>query len=57
MYETLTGRLARLTDDVVLYPGHDYGASPTSTMGEQRETNHYLRVRSIEDWRRMMGRR
>ena len=56
MYETLTGTLARLTDDVVLYPGHDYGHAPQSTMGEQRQTNRYLRIRSLADWTRMMGR-
>ncbi len=56
MYETLTGTLAKLADDVVLYPGHDYGPTPTSTMREQRRSNHYLRIRSLDDWRRMMGR-
>jgi len=56
MYETLTGTLARLTDDVVLYPGHDYGRAPQSSMGEQRRTNQYLRIRSLADWTRMMGR-
>jgi len=55
MYETLTGRLAKLGDDVVLFPGHDYGPTPTSTMGEQRKTNAYLRIRSLQDWLRLMG--
>jgi glyoxylase-like metal-dependent hydrolase (beta-lactamase superfamily II) len=56
MYESLTGPLARLTDDVVLYPGHDYGPAPQSPLGEQRKTNRYLKIRSREDWRRLMGR-
>ncbi|MBK8263177.1 MAG: MBL fold metallo-hydrolase [Nannocystis sp.] len=56
MYETLTGTLAKLTDDVILYPGHDYGPTPQSTMGAQRQTNRHLRVRSMGDWLRMMGR-
>lgn len=56
MYESLTGPLARLTDDVVLYPGHDYGPTPQSPLGEQRKTNRYLKIRSREDWRRLMGR-
>lgn len=54
MYETLTGTLARLTDDVILCPGHDYGPTPESTMGEQRRTNHYMRIRSLDDWLRLM---
>jgi glyoxylase-like metal-dependent hydrolase (beta-lactamase superfamily II) len=35
--------LAKLPDDVVLHPGHDYGPSPTATIAEQRKTNPYIR--------------
>jgi glyoxylase-like metal-dependent hydrolase (beta-lactamase superfamily II) len=56
MYHTLTGTLAKLTDDVVLYPGHDYGPTKTSTLAEQRRSNTYLRIRSLADWMRLMGR-
>jgi glyoxylase-like metal-dependent hydrolase (beta-lactamase superfamily II) len=55
MYRSLTQRLARLADDTVLFPGHDYGDRPRSTLGEERRTNSYMRVRSLEDWRRIMG--
>ena len=55
MYESLTGRLAKLPADTVLYPGHDYGPARTSTIGAELEQNHYLRVRSLDDWRRLMG--
>jgi glyoxylase-like metal-dependent hydrolase (beta-lactamase superfamily II) len=55
MYRSLTQRLSRLSDDVVLYPGHDYGARPTSTLGEERRSNYALRVPSLEEWLRMMG--
>ena len=56
MYRSLTERLAKLPDDVVLYPGHDYADRPTSTLGEERQSNHYLRVSTLEDWLRLMGR-
>lgn len=56
MYETLTGTLARLTDDITLYPGHDYGPTPQASMGEARRSNYALQVRSMDDWLRMMGR-
>ena len=56
MYRSLTERLAKLSDDVVLYPGHDYGDRPTSTLGEERRSNYYLRVPNLEDWLRLMGR-
>ena len=50
MMRTLTTRFSRLPDDVILYPGHDYGRVPHATMGEQRRTNRYLRMRSLDDW-------
>jgi len=40
---TLGRRLAGLADSVTLFPGHDYGAVPSATMGEQRRSNPYLR--------------
>jgi len=55
MYHTLTGKLARLPADTVLFPGHDYGPTPTSTIGNELATNYYLRIRSLEDWRQLMG--
>jgi len=55
MYRTLTGKLAKLPRQTVLYPGHHYGPSPTSTIGDELDSNLYLRVRSLDDWRRLMG--
>jgi hydroxyacylglutathione hydrolase len=55
MYHTLTGKLAKLPPDTVLYPGHHYGPSPTSTIGDELQSNFYLQIRSLEDWRRLMG--
>ena len=34
--------LAALPDDVVVYPGHNYGSAPTSTIGDQKKNNPYL---------------
>ena len=42
MRVTLTRRLAAVADAVTLFPGHDYGAVPSATMGEQRRSNPYL---------------
>ena len=55
LYHTLTGKLAKLPSNTVLYPGHHYGPTPTSTIERELEENHYLRIRSLEDWRRLMG--
>jgi glyoxylase-like metal-dependent hydrolase (beta-lactamase superfamily II) len=55
MYHTLTQRLARLPDDVVLLPGHAYGGPPSAPLGDVRRDNPYLSIPSLEAWRRMMG--
>ena len=55
MYHTLTGTLAKLPPETVLYPGHHYGPSETSTIGDELASNLYLRIRSLDDWRRLMG--
>jgi hydroxyacylglutathione hydrolase len=35
--------LSKLPEDVVLHPGHDYGAVPTATLREQKRTNPYIK--------------
>ncbi|HSB08255.1 MAG TPA: MBL fold metallo-hydrolase [Blastocatellia bacterium] len=55
MYRSLTEVLARLPEETVLFPGHNYAAKPVSTIGEENEVNRYLRVRSLEDWMSLMG--
>lgn len=46
MYYTLTQKLMRLPDETVLYPGHNYAPSPTSTLQEQKHTNPFLKMAS-----------
>lgn len=36
-------QLADLPEETRIYPGHDYGPRPTSTIGYEREKNPYLR--------------
>ena len=55
MYESLTGKLAKLPPETVLFPGHNYGPSRTSTIAEELDQNYYLNIRSHDDWRRLMG--
>ncbi len=55
MYESLTQKLAKLPDETAVYPGHDYGEVPKSTIGQEKRTNYYLQVRSLEEWMRLMG--
>ncbi|MBI4126437.1 MAG: MBL fold metallo-hydrolase [Deltaproteobacteria bacterium] len=36
-------RLAHFPPETIVYPGHDYGPTPTATIGEQLKTNSFLR--------------
>jgi hydroxyacylglutathione hydrolase len=42
MYNTLKAMAERLPEDVVILPGHNYAALPTSTLAEQKEGNPFL---------------
>lgn len=55
LYESLTQKLAKLPSDTVLYPGHHYGPTETSTIADELEQNVYMRIASLDDWRRLMG--
>lgn len=55
MYDSLTNKLRALPENTVLYPGHDYGDRPTSTIGEEKRRNLYMRFDRLEDFLAMMG--
>ena len=55
MYYSLTQVLAKLPEETVLYPGHNYAARPQSTIGEEKRQNYYLRIKSLDDWKMIMG--
>jgi hydroxyacylglutathione hydrolase len=50
LYGSLFGKLLKLEDEVEVYPGHDYGKTPRSTIGEERRTNYVLQPRSVEEF-------
>jgi glyoxylase-like metal-dependent hydrolase (beta-lactamase superfamily II) len=55
MYASLR-TLRGLPDETLLFPGHLYSAEAHSTLGEQKRTNPYLRVASLETFLAFMGR-
>lgn len=55
LYHSLFGNLLRLDDEVMVFPGHDYGPKPFSTMGEQRRTNYVLEDRSLGEFLKFMS--
>ena len=55
MWRSLNVTLAALPDDVVVYPGHDYGPARRSTIGEEKRRNPYMRIGTLADWRAIQG--
>jgi glyoxylase-like metal-dependent hydrolase (beta-lactamase superfamily II) len=55
MYYSLSRRLGALPDDTVLLPGHNYGGA-SSTLGEQKRGNPFMRFSSLGDFLSVMGR-
>ena len=47
-YESLHKKLLVLDDAVKIYPGHDYGVKPSSTIGEEKRTSPFLLQPSFE---------
>jgi len=50
MYNSLFNKIAQLDDDIEVYPGHDYGSKPHSTIGEEKKTNYVLEKRTLEEF-------
>jgi hydroxyacylglutathione hydrolase len=50
MYDSLFNKLLKLGDEVEVYPGHDYGPRPSSTIGEEKRSNYTLQPRSLAEF-------
>lgn len=55
MYYSLTQKLMALPDQTVLFPGHNYSASRTSTIGAEKQHNPYLKFHSLKQFLGAMG--
>jgi hydroxyacylglutathione hydrolase len=55
MYDSLFHKLLKLRDGVEVYPGHDYGPKPHSTIGEERRSNYTLKPRSLSEFIEFMN--
>ena len=49
LYRSLM-KIAALSEETRIYPGHDYGKTPTSTVAWERAENPYLKVASVEEF-------
>jgi glyoxylase-like metal-dependent hydrolase (beta-lactamase superfamily II) len=55
LYESLTQTLARVPDDTILFPGHQYSVASSASMGDTRRMNFVFRPSSVEQWMAMFG--
>jgi glyoxylase-like metal-dependent hydrolase (beta-lactamase superfamily II) len=55
LYDSLFGTLGSLPDETEIYPGHDYGPRPRSTLGEERRSNYTLAQRTRAEFVRFMA--
>ncbi len=55
LYKSLFEKILRLEDDIEIYPGHDYGAKPSSTLGFERKTNYTLAPRTRQEFIEFMS--
>jgi hydroxyacylglutathione hydrolase len=54
MYNSLFNKIAKLNDNIEVYPGHDYGSKSYSTIGEEKRENYTLKPRSLVEFIRFM---
>jgi len=54
LFESLQ-KLKKLKDDIEIYPGHDYGEIPFSTIGGEKKTNPYIMCETKEQFLNLLG--
>ena len=55
MYTSLFNRILKFSNDVQVYPGHDYGNTRFSTLGQEKQSNYTLKPRSLEEFIQFMN--
>jgi len=56
LYRSLNHTLRNLPDETIVYPGHNYADRPTSTIGDEKRRNMFMRFQSVDEFLRFMGR-
>jgi hydroxyacylglutathione hydrolase len=48
-------KIKKLDDKIEVYPGHDYGDEPHSTIGSEKKYNPYLRAKTKKEFLELLG--
>jgi len=54
-YDSIFNKLMKLSDETLVYPAHDYKGESVSTIGEEKNFNPRLRVKSIDEYVDLMN--
>jgi hydroxyacylglutathione hydrolase len=54
LYDSLM-KILTLEDSIEVYPGHDYGSKPSSTIGFERKNNYTLKRRTRDEFIKFMA--
>ncbi len=54
LFESLQ-KLKKLNDEIEVYPGHDYGDIPFSTIGNEKKNNPYFKCETKEQFLNLLG--
>ncbi|MCH7968477.1 MAG: MBL fold metallo-hydrolase [Thaumarchaeota archaeon] len=55
LYHSLFEIISNLDDNLVLYPGHNYGPTPTSTLRKEKATNFVMQKRTEQEFTAIIG--
>ena len=55
LYHSLFDVVCKMNENLVLYPGHNYGSSVTSTIGKEKKTNFVLQPRTEDEFVEFMN--
>jgi glyoxylase-like metal-dependent hydrolase (beta-lactamase superfamily II) len=54
MFDSLYNIILQLNEDLIVYPGHNYGSSPSSTIGKEKKNNPALQSRNRAEFVKFM---
>lgn len=55
LYHSLFDVLSKLDDNLIMYSGHNYGSTTTSTLGQQKTTNFVMQNRTEGEFVELLG--
>ena len=55
LYHSLMDILSKQDENLIVYAGHNYGSTPTSTIGNEKKTNFVMQQRTEQEFVDLMG--